>query len=264
MNVNRPQWGDGGGPIAPKELAHVTHLGPIVRVWSPREKVYVGAMVILAIGGLMLVIATSVVIASRNPGPLFLFALGLLLGGIAIYNVVRLNGAARSLVVYRDGFAALVGATPRVFAWDEIATIVNDERMISGRRSAYPERRYVVAKANGEAVVLLDAWFENAQALAESIRKHADPILGRPLQEAYDAGETLTFGIVSVSKRHVRIDGRDVAWSETANVVVKDGKLVVTPRDGSPLKARVSKIPNVTVLGALIGVPPNKMDLLYF
>jgi len=40
------------------------------------------------------------------------------------------------------------------------------------------------------------------------------------------------------SKDFIESGGRRLAWKTISNVAVKDGRLIVTPREGKPLKVR--------------------------
>jgi len=136
--------------------------------------------------------------------------------------------------------------------------------MVSGQRTAYPSRKYELTKQNGQRIVFVDDNFESVEAIMNAIKPHAAHTLLPALQRAYDAGQRVTFGPVTVSKQAIHCGGREIAWGSVSNVAVKDGRLVVTPKDGtSPVKVRASRIPNIEQLGAVIGVDPNGMDLLY-
>jgi hypothetical protein len=68
---------------------------------------------------------------------------------------------------------------------------------------------------------------------------------------------------VTVSRDAIESEGRRLLWGDIRQVAIEDGCLVVTPARGAVLRQRVSLIPNVEILGALVGVDPAKMRLAY-
>ncbi len=263
LPVRAPAWG-GGGLVVPPEFAGVTTLGSAEQVYGPKQGANVGLIVVMCLGIGFLALGIVIAVFAVPPASIVFFFLGALLGGIGVYNILRLRGGARALVIYPNGFAALVRSEVSVWPWSDIAVTVTKDKMITGKRSVYHERRLDVSKPTGETVILLGEHFEDIRAIVARIKNTVNARLLPPLQQAYESGQSVPFGPVTASKTAIESDGRRLAWADVANVVVKDGRLVVTPRSGKPMKVRTSKIPNIELLGALIGVSPSKMDLEYY
>jgi hypothetical protein len=263
LPVRAPAWG-GGGLVVPPEFSGVTALGRAEQVYGPKEGGSFAAIVVLCLGAAFLALGIALVIfgplgAAIGPG-----FIGVFLWSIGVWNVMRLRGGARVVVTYPMGFAAKVGSTVGVWPWAEIAYTLTKDRMRTGKRSIYHERRVDVGKENGEVVVMLGEHFDDVRALVALIKSKTAEKLLPPLQQAYDSGQAVTFGPVTVSKEAIESGGRRLAWTEVANVSVKNGRLLATPKSGKPLKVRTSNIPNVELLGVLIGLGPSKMDLEYY
>ncbi len=263
LPVRAPAW-KGGGLVVPPEFSGVTTLGSAEQVYGPKSGVMLTASIVMIVGGVFLAIAIVVAIFAAVPAAIAPATLGVFLFPIGMWNVARLRAGARVVVIYPMGFAARVGEAVSVWPWGEITATFTKDRMISGKRSFHHEHRLDVSKASGETVVLLGDHFDDASALAKRIKSKTSAALLSPLQKAYDAGQPVTFGPVTVSKEAIESGNRRLAWGQVANVVVKDGRLVATPRDGRPLKVRTSQIPNVELLGVLIGLNPGTMDLEYY
>jgi hypothetical protein len=150
-----------------------------------------------------------------------------------------------------------------VWPWSDIAAIVTDIRINRGKSSAYYTRRYEISKRSGETLVLWDDRIEELSELITIVKKHAYDLMLPKAQSEWDGGSTLRFGAVVVSRDAIVAKGHRVAWREVREVVVKDGRLIVTLKQGRSIKVRASRIPNVEMLGSLIGVDPRMMDLIY-
>jgi hypothetical protein len=222
-------------------------------------------VVVSLIGGAACAAGVVVAIATESPLPLVPFSLvGAILFFLGMWNLSRLGRAARAVALYEGGFTALRGSNPIVLPWAAIASIVSDLKMVSGQRIAWTEYRYEVRARDGTTVELTNDYFEDLDGIVSAIKGHVWMLLRPGAQAAYDAGQPLAFGPVTVSREGVVAGGLALAWSAVQDVGVKRGRLVVTPKGGSPLQVRASTIPNIELLGMLIGVDPTGMDLAYF
>ncbi len=226
----------------------VTTLGPPVHVWTSQGGVE-GALVLFAIAGVLL--AGAIVLAvAVNP---FACIAPLMAGPIVLVAAVsahrQMRGGATGVVEYQDGFAALVGAHVRVFPWTEITSITSDVTVEKGGSMPI----YKVSQKSGETVVL-NMRISEVNKVIGTVKQHVHAVLLPPMQTAYDGGETLTFGAVTVNREEIASAGRRIAWSAVNSVLIERGVLVIKPKAGEGLEVRVSRIPNVEQLAALIGV----------
>jgi hypothetical protein len=253
-----PAW-NASAPLAPpRHFEGVTTLGPIRSVWTTKEGALLMPTILTIIGGGLLTGAVVVGWIAKTPlagGGLLLPAVILL--SIGAWHWRLLGSAASTVVVYEEGFAARIGSRVSLWPWQAITAIVSDLRFASA------SKKYVVSNQSGDAVVLIDARFEEVQSLMESIKRHVRAVLLPSLQRAYDDGTPITFGPVTVSREGVAARGRQLPWGAIGNVDVKDGRLVIAPRNGEKIEVRASRIPNIELLGELIGVNPVAMDLTY-
>ncbi|MEO7111883.1 MAG: DUF6585 family protein [Polyangiaceae bacterium] len=256
--MSKPAWGKEENVALP-QFAHVTALGHYKRAFtknggSQSAVVIMGAGVAIAVLGAVVGVSTGEVFSAA---PFVPFALVFFVAG------ALQSRSARLVATYHEGFAALVGSRVQTFRWNEIASLICNDRYVTGKRTAWTSHRCEVRKANGEKVTLLSVELEDGPVLIGDVKKHVASILLPDLRRSYDAGDSLSFGPLVVSKKIIERRGQRVDWSAVGNVVMKNGKLIVTPKSGKPFSVRVSKIPNVDLLCELIGVTYLQLDLAY-
>jgi hypothetical protein len=270
QEVNAPAW-QTRATHAPPEFAGVTTLGELVHAYPPREDALKEYRPLGILGGGL--VAAGVVIAvivalCGSPKAALPALTPSAIGGVifVLYAMTlrRFRGSVRSVAVFDKGFATLVGSQLGVWPWAEITSIVSTERFRAGSGgSTWTTRYYELSTRAGGTLAVTDDWFEDVRVVIAAIKAPVFAVLRPPLQEQYAAGTPVTFGPVTVSKEAVVSNGRRIAWVDVREASVKQGGLIVTPLSGAPLNVRVSLIPNVEVLGTLIGVDPATMSLAY-
>ncbi len=168
---------------------------------------------------------------------------------------------ASALVVYRDGFAYRAGGQ-EAHAWrfDEVAVIQSN---VDWSHRGAEIHEYTLTRTNGEALILDDR-LKSVEAAADHIKDAVLPRLAPPLIQRYQAGEALVFGPVTVQQRDgLRLGGQRYAWEAIQNIQVHNGRFQVTLRDGKHHELRAAAIPNIELLGQLIGLGRYEMQLTY-
>jgi hypothetical protein len=168
---------------------------------------------------------------------------------------------ARAAVRYQDGLAyrTFKGKGIHTLRWEEVAAIVTNNRF----HAKYTQCEYTLVRPSGEKLIL-DGWLKGVERLAAYIKKPVYERLWPPLAVAYSAGQPLTFGPVTVGRAGgLTMGGTTYAWADIRNTQVEYGRLTVTLRDGKKHEVRVATLPNVELLGRLIGVQFNSGDLAY-
>ena len=227
----------------------VTTLGRPVRVYPSLGGVSVG-WVFIVFGGVVL---TFAVVLAIMVNPFAFIAPGLVgviltIGGVS--NTLEQRGAADAVVQYEDGFAAQIGKRVIVFPWEEITSVVSNV-VVSKKGTAMST--YRITHKNGETVNV-NTGIAEVKILIQPIKEHAHALLFPAMQKAYDQGETLTFGLVTVNREEIAAKGRRISWSGVATAVIERGDLVVKPKSGEPIEVHVSQIPNVEQLAELVGI----------
>ena len=168
---------------------------------------------------------------------------------------------ASALVLYQDGFAYLAGSkNPRTCRFEEVAVIQSN---LAWPPHSAETHEYTLTRTSGESLILDDG-VKSVTAAADQIKAAVFARLGPALIQRYQAGEALTFGPVTVQQQTgLRLGGQHYAWEAIQNIQVKSGRFQLSLRNGKHDATRASAIPNIELLGQLIGVNPNQMQLVY-
>jgi hypothetical protein len=174
---------------------------------------------------------------------------------------------ATTLVVYRDGFAYREhGKDVHPWRFDDVAVIQSDRYFVSssGTRAVALEA-YTLTRTSGEALRLDDT----LRLPEDAVEKHLKPAVFRrlapPLIERYQAGEALAFGPVTVQQQTgLQLGGEQFAWADIRDIKVDRGRLMVTLHTGKHHEIRVKTIPNVELLGRLIGISFSSAHLIFY
>jgi hypothetical protein len=168
------------------------------------------------------------------------------------------------LVLYRDGFAFHSGKDLHTWRWEEVAVIVSDlTEQISSRGMGFDGSDYTLTKSSGDKVILDDR-IKGIRRALESIKQNVTARLLPPLAQAYHSGQAVTFGPVTVHKQNgLQLDGKLYPWDTILNIKVESGRFKITLRDEKKHEARTSHIPNIELLGQLIGLKFYESSLAY-
>jgi hypothetical protein len=169
------------------------------------------------------------------------------------------------LVLYHDGLAFRTGKDLHTWRWEEVAVIVSNLSMHDSEHAGvWTAHEYTLTKSSGEKVILDDGVKEIEDAIA-AIKQAVFARLWPPLAQAYGAGQAVTFGTVTIHKQTgIQLDGKPYAWNAILDIKVERGRFTVTLRDSKKHEARVSAIPNIELLGQLIGLKFYETALAYF
>jgi hypothetical protein len=169
------------------------------------------------------------------------------------------------LVLYRDGLAFRTGKDLHTWRWEEVAVIVSNSSMHSSEHArVWTAYEYSLTKSSGEKVILDDGVKEIEDAI-KPIKQAVFARLLPPLAQTYGAGQAVTFGPVTIHKQNgIQLDGKPYAWNAILEIKVERGRFTVTLRDSQKHEARVSAIPNIELLGQLIGLKFYETALAYF
>jgi hypothetical protein len=167
---------------------------------------------------------------------------------------------ARALVVYRDGFAFQTGKDTRAWRFEEVAVIQSN---LAWPPHSAEVHEYALLRVGGETLILDDG-VKNVTAAADKIKAAVFPRLAPALIQQYQANAPLTFGQATVQQQSgLSLGGQHYAWGDILNIQVLNGRFQVSLRNGKHAEVRAAAIPNIELLGQLIGVNPITMQLVY-
>jgi len=162
---------------------------------------------------------------------------------------------ASRLVCYHDGFAFQAGGK-EVHAWHygEVGVIQSSLTHHSEKDTAWTDHLYTLTRSSGEKLILDDE-IKDVWGAAEAIKKAVFALSGPSYVQRYQAGESMTFGPVTVQRQNgLALEGQTFAWGTIQNVTVKNGEFLVTLSGGKKHTAPVAAIPNVELLCRVIGL----------
>jgi|SRR5579859_649303 len=169
------------------------------------------------------------------------------------------------LVLYRDGFAFHTGKDLHTWRWEEVAVIVSDlTTQVSSRGMGFEGSEYTLIKGSGDKVILDDR-IKHIRSALETIKQNVSPRLLPPLAQAYNSGQSITFGPVTIHKQNgLQLDGKLHPWDTILDIQVESGRFKITLRDEKKHEVRASHIPNIELLAQLIGLKFYESSLAYY
>lgn len=168
---------------------------------------------------------------------------------------------ATALVLYRDGFAYQAGShETHTWRFADVAVIQSN---LAWPPHSFETHEYTLTRTSGETLILDDG-VKSVTAAADRIKTPVFARLAPALIQRYQGGETLTFGPVTVQQTAgLRVGHQQSAWEAILNIQVHSGRFQVSLRTGQHIEIRASTIPNIELLGQVIGVNPIQMQLVY-
>lgn len=207
-------------------------------------------IVLIGLGGLF-----GAAAADPSGGQQLVFViLSLACVAFAIYIVLQ-------PVIYRswrayvcsDGLLSVRGSKIEAFRWDQIEAMWQavTRRYYNGIYTG-TTHIYTVRSSDGRQVVFNDR-FANVEQLGDTISREITNRLLPQVIRAYQAGNTITFGPLSISQQGVSNSKELLPWSQIKEVGVNRG-VVTVKKEGKWLNwssVMVAKVPNIFVFMAL-------------
>ncbi len=192
-------------------------------------------------------------IDDKLPGPLIIafimFGIGLLAGWGAFTNWNK------GLAVYERGFASNDRKGLQVWHWEELLSITSAiTRHYTNGIYTHTTHVYTLFNRQNQRLVLNDS-IRNVEQVAKAIDENTFPLLYAPAADQYNAGQTLTFGPVAISKMGIAIGKKTYPWTDVKEVSIHKGVVKVSRKDGgwfSGASAAAASIPNLRVFLTII------------
>ncbi len=175
-----------------------------------------------------------------------------IVGGLGIAVKGLIDGRKRALV-FKDGIAEVRRGKTTVMRWDDVTSVnqkITVQRQRSGRQGK-PTYTYTLRSPNG---MLVFSAYQGIEQLGNTIQTEVGKRLGPRMIDAYNHGETLKFGKVTVSKAGLDIGQGLIPWPQVEQVTLSLGKLAVR-RNGQwteMVGQTAGQTPNLNVLMVLV------------
>lgn len=179
------------------------------------------------------------------------------LGFVAIGLFMILSPVIRRswrVYVCSDGFAFVRGGRVDAFRWDQIEAMWQ----AITRRYSYgvyvgATHKYTVRRKDGVQVVFNDR-FAQVEDLGNALSRAITNVVFPQVLAAYNAGQTITFGSLSISLQGVSNGRETLPWSQIKEIGVNRG-IISVRREGKWLNwstIYASRVPNFFVFLALV------------
>jgi hypothetical protein len=180
---------------------------------------------------------------------------GLLLGAFGALSLVAgLAERGRHVHVHEHGLVRRKGVERELVLWDEVRAVFQEiTRHTVNGVPAGTSHSYKVRCRDGRELVFGDD-LVGVASLGEQLQRATTQRLLPGAVEAFDRGEIVEFGDVSVSAKGVRLrTSRLLAWSSVRLLDVEEGYLTFDgPGGNGPDRLEVSRIPNLMMFLALV------------
>lgn len=175
------------------------------------------------------------------------------LGLVIYYLIIPVIYRAWHVYVCKEGFVFTSGKKHEPYRWDAIASVMLDIRNAKMYGiNVGTSHKYTVQRNDGEKLVLNDK-FIDVDALGNTVTQEATQHMLPKVMADFNAGQTITFGPLSVNQQGVSNGKNMLPWPEVHGVFVNKGFVTVLQKGkkSSWANIQVSKVPNVFVLDAL-------------
>lgn len=164
--------------------------------------------------------------------------------------------STEAAVLYRDGLAHFNGKVVIAVKWEEIAslTMMVTETRMYGVISIGRLHDYTLITLSGKKIKL-DGTLAKVEDLVNEIREHSLPHILARSRQAFDAGQMVAFGPISIGKTQGIEWGKNrYAWEDIGQISLSKGEVAIKPKKRGLFRAfcvPVPQVPNVDVFLAL-------------
>jgi hypothetical protein len=168
------------------------------------------------------------------------------------------------VLLFDQGFTQIIKGEMNDVRWNEINAVwQNVTKHYTNGVYTRTTHVYTLQTTTGKRFVWNDA-IKNVEQLGIAMQNAVTKIRLPEVQSAYQAGQTITFGPLSVSLAGLSKGNQTVSWTEIKGVQVEKGYIRVKKQDAwfNFAKVATSSIPNLfiflTLVDQIIGINPGK------
>jgi hypothetical protein len=157
------------------------------------------------------------------------------------------------VLVFPTAIARMQAGAVEVVRWDEITTVSRAVLWEQDQQTLFDGGiRLALTMGDGRECEFDDA-LSGLKELRKLVEQHTLPHLLHEALDAYEAGQDVSFGVLSASRRGLAYGGRHLPWARYGAVETAKGHVHVKALGGGrPVwKIRLLEVPNVHVLIAL-------------
>lgn len=243
------------------QLTATYQLGTLQQVYGVKmtRKTLIVGICGLVLGLLFGFLAYEMNASPRNANDIsnsyFIMAIGVLglLGALYCFCYPLLY-RSWSVYVFSEGFAFTRGSKLDALRWEQINSMLISvvRRYMNGVYTG-TQHKYTIRTMDGKQIVLNDR-ITNVGQLGDSISSMVTRVKLPEVIAAYKAGETITFGPLSVNQQGVSNGKELIGWAQVKDIRLNKG-IVTVQKEGKWLNwssAQVASIPNIFIFLALV------------
>jgi len=236
------------GQEAPGEIyqqAAQNGLGELAAVYKPR---FTNSFLILGIALAITIIDIAAIVVIYEIGFIVYYLVAIPIIAI-IWAINTLGSANLRVYIFTTGFIRAKGRKGEVVRWDQVQAIW--EKVTRSRYST--SFTYTVQRADGQTFKQ-GSPLQNSRDMGLRMMREISKLHLPAAQAAYRAGQTLSFGRITVNQQGLSNGKVIVPWNQLSNVAVQSGKVYIE-KDGYRLNwspVRSAEVPNLSVLIALV------------
>jgi len=191
-------------------------------------------------------------VSRSDAGMLCVSAFGLVFIGIGVWWYVS-NKRQRDLrvLVFPQGLSYTNRGQTEIIRWDEVDTVWQD--ITRNTDTGVTTHVYTVERSDGARFTFKDTLVDVGE-LGHTIQQESTRCILPRVIEAYNAGETIPFGKISISKDGITKGKETLPWDQIEGVRLSQGVISIE-KEGKWLKwssFRASETPNIFVLAAVV------------
>lgn len=256
-------------PQLPEAFQAVFGLGGVKTFYPIKGTHKIGnvifGLIFLAMGGALFVYAIyEAWVTYQTMGPALVWnnfwapaLIGSILGSLSLIGFWgAYNNWNKAIVLYENGIAYNDRKGLRAWRWDEIASITSTitKHYTNGIYTG-TTHNYTLIHNQGEKINFNDG-FGKVEDLANAIREQIFPLLYKKAADAYNSGQTVVFGQLSISRDGgLQMGKKTYPWAEIKQVSIEQGYIKVAQKGGgwfSGAAVMAGATPNLDVALSLI------------
>ncbi len=232
-------------PLAVFQLAGTYQLGSFKAMYQPTLPNPL-AVIGFVLGFIILDLILATVIYNSGYIVYILYILPIVIIVYAPFGIAQSN---LRVYTFTNGLVRAKGAQADVVRWDQVEAVWQNLLRIYGSTN----HTYTVRRGDG-ATFKFSSVLRNIAHLGQTVQQEVTRVLLPRAIAAYNAGDAIPFGTLSVSVQGITHGRETLVWNQVQGVEVKRGYVSVKKAGKSRawVRLRVSTIPNFFVFMALV------------
>jgi hypothetical protein len=173
------------------------------------------------------------------------FALGLV-GAVSLIHLLRLRRI--EVQISPMGLTIRKGRKLDTIPWKEIESIRTISIQYGILGLIWARRMEVILQLRSGRRITFNQTLENVETIINRVKQHVYPQMFRNLQLAYNRGEPIQFGPLTLTSKGILNGRKVIRWQDIGEIKLEHGKLQLQPISSSrhpKFAIQAHKIPNV-------------------